>query len=97
MKEGLGSELHPKGRKNHALRPRRPCRIGGKPLYQPQLIVLIRPRIESGPVPDPLFFITWTSPLKATLGSGSPAGSPQGPVSTQCTLDSPKTAKLDQL
>src|SRR5229473_4310305 len=58
---------------------------------------LIRSRIESGPVPDPLFFISWTSPQKAMLGSGSPAGSPQGPASTQCTLDSPKTAKLDRL
>ena len=36
-------------RKIAGCRPRGPCRIGGKPLYQPQLMVLIRSRIESGP------------------------------------------------
>ena len=47
-----------KAAKNHASRPCGPCRIAEKPLYQPQLMVLIRSRIESGPLRDPLFFIT---------------------------------------
>src|ERR1700730_9692411 len=37
--------------------PRGPCRSREKPLYRRQLMVLIRSRIESGPLPDPLFFI----------------------------------------
>ena len=51
-------ETRPRRPQNRASRPRGPCRIGRKPLYQPQLMVLIRSRIESGPLRDPLFFIT---------------------------------------
>src|SRR3984957_20884756 len=60
MNEGLGCNRNLEASQNRASRLRRPCRIGSKPLYQRQLMVLIRSRIESGPLPDPLFFITRT-------------------------------------
>src|ERR1700689_2062137 len=56
MNEGLGCNRNLEASQNRASRLRRPCRIGSKPLYQRQLMVLIRSRIESGPLPDPLFF-----------------------------------------
>src|SRR5580700_2632029 len=49
VKEGLGPKPPFKARKIAGSRPRGPCRVGGKPLYRGQLMVLIRSRIESGP------------------------------------------------
>jgi hypothetical protein len=41
-------------------------------------MVLIRSRIESGPGPDPLFFITRTNPPQVTARGFDP-GNPAGP------------------
>src|SRR5579863_10031456 len=68
MKEGLGSKAAPKGPKIHASRPGGPCRMGGKPLYQPQLMVLIRSRIESGPPGTRSFLLPEPAPPHAMPG-----------------------------
>src|ERR1700722_17217025 len=46
---GLALEPPNKAVKSPLRGPRGPCPVGEKPLYQPQLMVLIRSRIESGP------------------------------------------------
>ena len=58
VKEGLGLKRAGKAVKSRLRGLAGLAVSAGKPLYQPQLMVLIRSRIESGPLPDPLFFIT---------------------------------------
>ncbi len=67
MKEGLGSKLRPKGRKNHACRPCGPCRIGGKPLYQPQLIVSYDRVLRVGPFRTRSFLLAGRARRKRCL------------------------------
>src|SRR5882757_1625616 len=69
--------------------PRGPCRIARKPLYQPQLMVLIRSRIESGPPGTRSFLLPERARGSATAGaSGSTAGPAcrPGPKPTQVRL-----------
>src|SRR5712664_5019745 len=79
LREGrVRFETAPETPQNHALRPRGPCRIGGKPLYQPQLMVLIRSRIESGPLGTRSFLLPEraSADQRRRARPGSPAGPP---------------------
>src|SRR6202166_4325914 len=69
LREGsVRFETAPETPQNRSFRPRGPCRIGGKPLYQPQLMVLIRSRIESGPPGTRSFLLPEWVPQLTTPG-----------------------------
>src|ERR1700716_3609558 len=70
------------GRKIATPQPGGPCRTQGKPLYQPQLMVLIRSRIESGPPGTRSFLLPERAGLKCWARFGQPSRTAvEGPAS----------------
>ena len=75
---------------NHGLAASRALPYRGKPLYQPQLMVLIRSRIESGPLRDPLFLLpdrAWRGVRRLGSIRAAPAGPRLRRRLTHCKLD----------
>src|SRR3984893_9076696 len=106
---GLGegrvrSKRSREARKITVVRPRGPCRITRKPLYQRQLMVLIRSRIESGPRGTRSFLLPGPARglmARGRLGKRSRTGFPARPQPLQdwpnLTLDmtDPTTGSVD--
>src|SRR6202163_1826981 len=106
LREGsVRFETAPETPQNRSFRPRGPCRIGGKPLYQPQLMVLIRSRIESGPpgtrsflLPERARRVRRRARLRQHSRTGFPARPPKPTqVRLPLTLDmtDPTTGSVD--
>src|SRR5882724_9066449 len=79
------------GRKIATPRPCGPCRIEGKPLYEAQLMVLTRSRIESGPPGTRSFLLPEWVP--ATYDAGPASGDRRTANPTQVRPPRVKTAK----